>query len=168
MGQLGSSSGQLLETILTMPQDRSMPILFRQALDQDFDYCKRLYFEEMEWIIEELHLERAAQADSFQQQWDRTQVRILAFNDSDVGWCQTTTQDNEFFIAQIFVERTFQRRGIGTEVMERLIGEAALVNQTMRLNVVKINPALKLYQRLGFHVIREDDRKFYMKRDPDK
>jgi ribosomal protein S18 acetylase RimI-like enzyme len=32
--------------------------------------------------------------------------------------------------------------------------------------VVKINPALRLYERLGFQVIREDDRKFYMKRDP--
>ena len=168
MGQLGSSSGQLLETILTMPQDRSMPILFRQALDQDFDYCKRLYFEEMEWIIEELHLDRDAQAAGFQQQWDVTQVRIIALDGADVGWVQTMTQEDELFVAQMFVDRPFQRRGIGTEVMERLIGEAALVNQTMRLNVVKINPALKLYQRLGFHVIREDDRKFYMKRDPDK
>jgi ribosomal protein S18 acetylase RimI-like enzyme len=65
----------------------------------------------------------------------------------------------------MFVDRPFQRRGIGTEVMNRLIGEAARVNQTMRLNVVKINPAVRLYERLGFQVIREDDRKFYMKRD---
>jgi ribosomal protein S18 acetylase RimI-like enzyme len=64
------------------------------------------------------------------------------------------------------VDRPFQRRGIGTEVMKGLIGEAGRVNQAMRLNVVKINPAVRLYERLGFQVIREDDRKFYMKRDP--
>lgn len=143
-----------------------MPTSFRQALDQDFEYCKRLYLGEMGWIIEELHLDRAAQAASFQQQWDLTQVRIIALDGSDVGWLQTIAQDNELFVAQMFVDRPFQRRGIGTEVMKRLIADAARANQTMRLNVVKINPAMRLYQRLGFQVIREDDRKFYMKCDP--
>jgi ribosomal protein S18 acetylase RimI-like enzyme len=75
-------------------------------------------------------------------------------------------QEDELFVAQMFLDRPFQRRGIGTEVMKRLIGEAARVDQTMRLHVVKINPALRLYERLGFQVIGEDDRKFYMKRDP--
>lgn len=142
-----------------------MPISFRQALDLDFDYCRRLYFGEMEWIIMELHLDRAAQAATFQQQWDLTQVRIIALDGSDVGWLQTMTQDDELFVAQMFVDRPFQRRGIGTEVMKRLIGEAARVNQTMRLNVAKINPAVRLYRRLGFRTTHEDDRKFYMKRD---
>ena len=64
----------------------------------------------------------------------------------------------------MFVDHRFQRRGIGTEVMKRLIGEATGVNQTMRLNVVKINPVVRLYERLGFQVIREDDHKLYMKR----
>ncbi len=143
-----------------------MPISLRQALDQDFDYCKRLYFGEMEWIIQELHLDRAAQAASFARQWDLTQVRIIRLGGSDVGWLQTMTQADELFVAQIFVDRPFQRRGIGTEVMRRLIGEAAHVNRATRLDVVKINPAVRLYERLGFQVIGEDDRKFYMKRDP--
>jgi ribosomal protein S18 acetylase RimI-like enzyme len=30
--------------------------------------------------------------------------------------------------------------------------------------VVKTNPALRLYKRLGFRVTHEDDRKFYMRR----
>ena len=74
-----------------------MPISFRQALDPDFGYCKGLYFEEMEWITEELHLDRAAQAASFHQQWDLTQVRIIALDGSDVGWLQTMTQNDELF-----------------------------------------------------------------------
>jgi ribosomal protein S18 acetylase RimI-like enzyme len=34
--------------------------------------------------------------------------------------------------------------------MHRLIGEAARLHQAVRLAVVKINPALRLYERLGF------------------
>ena len=143
-----------------------MPISFRQALDPDFGYCKGLYLREMDWIIEEFHLDRAAHAASFHQQWDLTQVRIIALDGSDVGWLQTVSHDDELFVAQMFVDRPFQRRGIGTEVIKCLIDEAARVNQTMRLNVVKINPAVRLYERLGFQVIGEDDRKFFMKRKP--
>jgi GNAT superfamily N-acetyltransferase len=76
-------------------------------------------------------------------------------------------QNDEFFVAQMFVDGPFQRRGIGTEVVKRLIAEANSLNLAVRLNVVRINPARRLYERLGFQVTGEDDRKFYMKRDPD-
>jgi ribosomal protein S18 acetylase RimI-like enzyme len=39
--------------------------------------------------------------------------------------------------------------------------------QAVTLGVVKTNPALRLYERLGFRVTHEDDRKFYMRRGPD-
>lgn len=145
-----------------MLNNRRMPLALRPALQQDFEYCRRLYFAEMKWIIEELHLDQAAQEVSFQQQWDRTQVRIIMFDDVDIGWLQTVMQAHELFIAQMFVDRPFQRKGIGTEVMKRLLREATQLNRAVRLNVVKINPARRLYERMGFRVTHEDDRKFYM------
>jgi ribosomal protein S18 acetylase RimI-like enzyme len=51
--------------------------------------------------------------------------------------------------------------------MNRLIAEAMRTRQAVTLGVVKTNPALRLYQRLGFRITHEDDRKFYMRRDPD-
>ena len=143
-----------------------MPVVLRPSLNQDFDYCKRLYFGEMECIIEQLHLDRAAHEIGFQQQWDPTQVRIITLEGVDLGWLQTIPKEDDLFVAQMFVDRPFQRRGIGTEVMKQLIAEAAHAHQAVRLNVVKINPALRLYERLGFRVTHEDDRKFYMKLDP--
>lgn len=65
----------------------------------------------------------------------------------------------------MFVDSRFQRQGIGTEVMKRLISEATALNLAVRLNVVTINPARRLYERLGFRVTNEDERKFCMKRD---
>jgi ribosomal protein S18 acetylase RimI-like enzyme len=141
-------------------------IALRSALSDDFEYCRRIYFTEMEWIIEKLHLNRPSQTATFQQYWDATQVRIITVDGADVGWLQTITQNNEIFLAQLFVDRDFQRRGVGTEVMRRLINEAQACKQAIRLNVVKINPCVRLYERLGFRVIEEDERKFYMKRDP--
>jgi ribosomal protein S18 acetylase RimI-like enzyme len=51
--------------------------------------------------------------------------------------------------------------------MNRLIAGATGLDQAVCLAVVKINPAVRLYERLGFHTTHQDDRKFYMKRDPD-
>ena len=144
-----------------------MQIVLRPAVSQDFEYCKLLYFTGMEKIIEELGLDMAAQAASFLQNWDLAEVRIIAVGNSDVGWLQSSVRDDGLFVAQLFVDDPFQGQGIGTEVMNRLIGEASRLNQAVRLAVVKTNPALRLYERLGFHITHEDDRKFYMKRNPD-
>ena len=143
-----------------------MQIAFRAATAHDFDYCRRLYFAEMEWIIRELQLNAVAQAEKFSQQWKQTQVRVITLNGLDVGWLQSFTEGDALFLGQLFVERTHQRRGIGTEVMKRLLQEAEGLNQAVRLDVVKINPAMRLYERLGFRVIGEEARKFYMRRDP--
>lgn len=144
-----------------------MQIELRPALNQDFEYCKRLYFAGMKTIIEELHLDMGAQAITFREQWVLTEVRIITANGSDVGWLHTTAKDGGLFVAQLFVDGPFQRQGIGTEVMRRLISGAARLNQAVRLAVVKINPAVRLYERLGFQTTHHDDRKFYMERDPD-
>lgn len=108
------------------------------------------------------------QEASFQEQWKAAQVRIITLDGFDVGWLQTFIEDDALLLAQLFIDRPFQRRGIGTHVIHRLIDEGNRANRPLRLNVVKINPAVRLYERLGFRVIREDERKFYMKRDPEK
>jgi GNAT superfamily N-acetyltransferase len=143
-----------------------MNVAFRPALPGDFDYCERLYFAEMERINRELKLDRAAQVASFRRQWDVAQVRIISLDGADIGWLQSTTRDGAFFLGQLFVDAPLQRRGIGTAVMHRLIAEATGRHQAMTLGVVKSNPAKRLYDRLGFRTSHEDDRKFYMRREP--
>ena len=144
-----------------------MQITLRPARTQDFDFCEALYFAGMENIIRELNLDRVAQSASFRQLWELTQVRIIVVDGADGGWLQSTKRGDSLFLAQLFVSASFQRRGIGTEVMHRLIAEAASARQAVTLGVVKINPALRLYERMGFRITHEDDRKLYMRRDPD-
>jgi ribosomal protein S18 acetylase RimI-like enzyme len=142
-----------------------MRTILRPARPEDFEYCATLYFSGMEEIIRELNLDRAAQVASFRQQWEATQVRIITLDAADIGWVQATTRDDALFLAQLFVEPAFQRQGIGTEVMKHLIDEATRACQAVTLGVVKTNPALRLYERLGFRITHDDDRKFYMRRE---
>jgi ribosomal protein S18 acetylase RimI-like enzyme len=143
-------------------------INLRAARSQDFGYCESLYFAGMKEIIQELNLEMTAQVATFRQQWEVAQVRIITLDGADVGWLQSTTRNDNLFLGQIFVDAIFQGRGIGTEVMRRIIGEASRARRAVTLGVVKTNPALRLYTRLGFRVTHDDKRKFYLRRDPDE
>jgi ribosomal protein S18 acetylase RimI-like enzyme len=148
-----------------MTGDLAARTVLRQARPEDFDYCARLYFEGMETIIKELNLTMEAQVAGFRQRWDVTQVRIITLDGTDIGWLQSFVQDDALFLGQLFVDGALRRQGIGTEIVKGLIGEAARAGQALTLGVVKTNPALRLYQRLGFRSTHEDERKFYMRRD---
>ncbi len=140
-------------------------IVLRPAHGEDFDYCARLYFEGMENIIQELNLDMAAHSAGFRQRWDVTQVRIVTLDGADIGWLQSFVKDDALFLGQLFVDKSLRGQGIGTELVKRLIEEAASAGQAITLAVVKTNPALRLYQRLGFRTTHDDARKFYMRRD---
>ncbi len=137
----------------------------RPARPEDFGYCAHLYFEGMESIIKELNLNIDAQVADFRRRWDVTQVRIITLDGTDIGWLQSFVKDDALFLGQLFVDDALRRQGIGTEVVKGLIKEAARVGQALTLGVVKTNPALRLYERLGFRTTHEDERKFYMRHD---
>jgi ribosomal protein S18 acetylase RimI-like enzyme len=137
----------------------------RPARPEDFDYCARLYFEGMENIIKELNLDAAAHTAGFRQSWDVTQVRIVTLDGTDIGWLQSFVKDDTLFLGQLFVDKSLRGQGIGTELVKGLIEEAARAGRSVTLGVVKTNPALRLYERLGFRTTHEDERKFYMLRE---
>jgi ribosomal protein S18 acetylase RimI-like enzyme len=139
--------------------------VLRPARPEDFDYCARLYFEGMDKIIKELNLDMAAHSAGFRQRWDVMQVRIVTLDGTDIGWLQSFVKDNALFLGQLFVDKSLREQGIGTELVKGLIDEAASAGRAVTLGVVKTNPAVRLYERLGFRTTHDDERKFYMRRD---
>jgi ribosomal protein S18 acetylase RimI-like enzyme len=140
-------------------------IVLRRAHAEDFDYCAHVYFEEMENIIKELNLDMAAHAAGFRQRWEVAQVRIVTLDGTDIGWLQSFVKDDALFLGQLFVDKSLRGQGIGMELVKGLIEEAARAGRAVTLGVVKTNPALRLYERLGFRTTHDDARKFYMRRD---
>ncbi|HZJ53276.1 MAG TPA: GNAT family N-acetyltransferase [Myxococcaceae bacterium] len=143
-----------------------MNVTLRPAVEGDFEACRRTYFAEMDWINERLQLKRDDQERMFREMWAPAQVCIIQADGVDVGWLQTVASKSDEFLGQMFVDAPFQNRGIGTEVLRGVIDEASRRNLPVRLAVVKFNPARRLYERLGFRVTREDERKVYMSREP--
>jgi GNAT superfamily N-acetyltransferase len=144
-----------------------MPIALRPARSEDFDFCARLYFSGMDEIIRELKLDMALQTANLRERWNVAEVEIITAGGEDIGWMQSSIRGDGRFLEQIFIDAAFQHRGVGTGIIHRLIGRANRANQPVTLGVVKTNPARRLYERLGFRITHEDDRKFYMRREAD-
>lgn len=140
---------------------------FRQATPVDFDYCAKLYFAAMAATIREFELDIDKHLTGFRDRWSAAETRIITRDDADIGWLQAAAEGDALFLKQLFVDASLRCQGIGTEVMHRLIDEAARAGCAMTLAVVKTNPALRLYRRLGFAITHEDERKLFMRREPD-
>jgi ribosomal protein S18 acetylase RimI-like enzyme len=65
-------------------------------------------------------------------------------------------------VAQFQIEPALQSRGLGAELLTQIVSDAKQTSLPVRLSVLKGNPALKLYERLGFKVVGEDASAFQM------
>ena len=94
------------------------------------------------------------------------ELNIIEFDQVPVGSISVRRQVGELFLASIEIAPDFQKRGIGTQLLLKLLGEADRVKKPVRLRVLKVNPARRLYARLGFEVLQEDETHYTMERTP--
>jgi GNAT superfamily N-acetyltransferase len=143
-----------------------MDIRFRKARARDFDFARGLYFETMRWMIERLFgWNQAHQEESFAGWFALDEVSIITADGVDVGWLQQRADTDSIFLGSLYVMPVRQRQGIGTHVLRTLLALAKRQSKVVTLAVVKINPALRFYQRHGFRITHEDEYKFYMRAD---
>lgn len=138
----------------------------RPATAEDFDMALKLYLVSMKPLTAALMpWDEAKQSRNFAAQWNLNDVQIIIFEGSPVGWMQATETSSEVFLQQLFVEPEYQRRGIGSEVLQTLLNRWQATGKSVVLNVLKNNPARNLYQRLGFSVVGEVGVKLHMRRN---
>jgi predicted acetyltransferase/GNAT superfamily N-acetyltransferase len=143
-------------------------IALRSARPEDFAFCQRVCHDTMRWIIEQLFgWDEMRQAEKFAGQWRLDETRIITYAGNDVGWLQTKAAEDAVFLASLYLDTPFHGRGIGSQVMQIVIDEARRDGTAVTLDVVNINPARRLYERLGFRTTGEDEYKFYMRREAD-
>ena len=119
----------------------------RPAVTGDFAFCRRLYFEEMAWIIDTLKLDMAKHRENFSIQWRLAEVRIITVAAENVGWLATAPTADSLFLEQLYLTARFQRQGIGSDAVRALIEELTRARRVINLGVVKISPARRLYEQ---------------------
>jgi GNAT superfamily N-acetyltransferase len=143
-------------------------VAVRPALDGDRAFVERVYFETQRWIIEALLGWRGddVEAERFAEQYDAANTSIIVVDGTDAGWL-TVQRDADIYVQSIYLVAKQQRRGIGTRLLHQLLDEGARSGIAVRLDTARINPARRLYERLGFVAVREDRFKIYMTCHPE-
>ena len=141
-----------------------MNIELRAARPSDRRSIERTYFETQRWLIEELFGWRGDEFErtKFAESYDESASSIIVASGADVGWLMIVRSGDEIELAQIYIVPESQSRGIGTILVNQLVDEARRNRIPLRLSTAKINPARRLYERLGFVVTHEDQYKVYM------
>jgi len=95
------------------------------------------------------------QRSSFTTHWKLEEVRIISVDGNDAGWLQVTELPAEIRLQKFFILPQYQRSGIGSEVLSKLLATWRPTGKKIVLRVLKNNPARRFYERLGFTVIAE-------------
>ncbi len=77
---------------------------------------------------------------------------IIEAGGEAVGLWRLDRLGDHFLLDQIFIVAEHQRRGIGAFLLRQAIEHARLAGVPLRLWVLRVNPALHFYERLGFVV----------------
>ena len=125
---------------------------------------ERVYFATHRHIIEALFGWRGDDVErrKFEESYNEANSAIVVVESEDIGWLTIRRRPDHIDLDAIYLCAAWQRRGIGTRIIRELIREAAAARVPLRLSAAKINEARRLYERLGFQTIREDDLKIYM------
>jgi ribosomal protein S18 acetylase RimI-like enzyme len=94
-------------------------------------------------------------------------AQIIQLAGGAVGLLKVSRDDGDWCLIQIQVRPGSQGQGLGRQLIQSVIDEARKAGASLRLGVLKANPALRLYQRLGFTVVRESIYAYEMRLEGD-
>ena len=93
-------------------------------------------------------------------------TQIIELASTAIGIQVVKREQDAIRLLQIFILPEYQQRGIGSQLIERLLAEARSARLPLRLRVLRVNPAFALYQRIGFKVVEATPERYFMEHLP--
>ena len=106
--------------------------------------------------------DESTQKKYFEDGFHPEDTRIIQFKGQDIGMVELRHRQNDYFLARIEILPEFQKQGIGSTIIKRIIADIGLSEKPLRLQVFKINPAHRVYARLGFKITGETETHYQM------
>ncbi len=88
---------------------------------------------------------------------------IIECNRTSIGLLKIERKQDNIELIQIQIDPLYQNKGIGKKIIEQIIDEANSEEKSITLQVLKVNKAQKLYVKLGFKIIEENEHAYLMK-----
>jgi GNAT superfamily N-acetyltransferase len=140
------------------------PIHLREATPNDGEFIYRLVETTMRAYVEKIW-------GSFSEDYNQKSIAaslaariysIIQFDGQDIGALAVERQSTHIQLTQMYILPSHQNRGIGTWLVRELAREARESGKPLRLRVLSVNPARRLYEREGFQVTSTTPERVFM------
>jgi ribosomal protein S18 acetylase RimI-like enzyme len=93
-------------------------------------------------------------------------AQVICIDGAPAGLLKAHRSDTEWFVQQLQIAPALQGRGIGELALRTILRAATADALPVAVDVLKGNPAKRLYDRLGFEIVGEDEIQFHMRLAP--
>ena len=144
-----------------------MLISLRLATPVDEDFLYQVYASTREdemaivpWTLEQkeafVRMQFNAQRQSYRMQFPEATYEIILRDQVPIGRLILSRTDDRILLIDIALLPEYRHNGIGSTFIQDLQSESAKAGMPLRLYVETFNPALRLYERLGFLKMAEN------------
>ena len=148
------------------PQGWDTALALRPILPDDDAFLLALYASTREQELAVLPWDAAQKAAFLRMQFDAQHAQyqevyagaafdVILVDGQPAGRLYVARKEEEIRIVDIALMPDHCNRGIGTTLLRGLQAEAAAAGKPLRIHVERFNPALRLYERLGFREIAD-------------
>jgi ribosomal protein S18 acetylase RimI-like enzyme len=136
----------------------------RQATDKDYDFVYQVKVDALKEYIEKTWgWDEKMQQDFHKEHLKASETQIINVDNDSAGFLIIEEDETEFKLNEINLLQKYQGRGVGSIIISNLQKQADELNKSVWLQVLKVNPAINLYKRLGFKTIDETDTHFQLR-----
>jgi GNAT superfamily N-acetyltransferase len=94
--------------------------------------------------------------------------KIIVIDGQDAGLLRIDEFDTHIHLDQLFILPEFQSQGFGRVILGQILEKAKFSGLPLRLWVLRVNPAIKFYQRLGFSIIEQTQASLHLESVPSR
>lgn len=141
-------------------------IHLRTATADDLAFLARVYASTREeelrpvpWSDEQklafLQMQFEAQHGEYHSRYPDASFDVIELDGTPAGRLYVHRREREIRIVDISLLPEHRAKGAGTSLLENLIRESETAGKPLTIHVETLNPAMRLYQKLGFRPIGE-------------
>jgi len=154
-----------------------MKISFRKVHEEDFPFLRKVYRSTREeellqaGMSEEdksrfIEFQFNAQHAYYTQAYKNAEFNLILVDNLPAGRLYIWRTKTQIRIMDIALLPDFRGKGVGTKILQSIIQESEKSGKKVAIHVEYFNPALRLYERLGFIKVDDSGIYFYMERLP--
>lgn len=136
----------------------------RYSTNNDYEFLYLLNKITMKKYVEKIWgWEDDAQQKIFRDKFSTKKHKIIIQNNIDIGNISVSIDNEEMFIEIIEIMPEYQNKGIGSKIINQIINYSKSKELCKVIfQVLIINPAKRLYDKLGFLTINETETHYVM------